>query len=129
MIGVQAEGFDELSRVLRDAAERATDEFTKVVGRGALNIKTDWRRRWSGLAHAPAIPYAIGYDMHKGEATIRAVIGPDKAKRQGALGNLLEYGSINNAAIPGGRPALEKEEMPFVKYLEKVAVQLIEEAE
>ena len=129
MIRVQAEGFDELSRVLTAASRRAPEETKKIVSKGALNIKTDWRRRWSGLAHAPALPYAVTYDVRSSGTNVQAEIGPDKAKRQGALGNILEYGTIKNAAIPGGRPALEKEERPFLKHLEDMAARLIEEDE
>lgn len=127
MIRVQAEGFNELSRVLADASSQAPEEAKKIAGKGALNIKTDWRRRWSGLAHAPALPYAITYDVRASGTYVEAEIGPDKAKRQGALGNLLEFGSIKNAPRPGGSPALDREGPRFVKYLEDLAARLIEE--
>jgi hypothetical protein len=127
-ITIEGEGFDELARALHDAAEKAPVEARKVVAKGAVNIKKEWRRRWSGYPHARALPYAVTYDLTSLGTAVAAEIGPDKAKRQGALGNLLEYGSIHNAPIPGGAPALEAEQPRFVKALEDMAERLIEEA-
>lgn len=109
------------------AAAVAPAEVRKVVQRGALNIKTDWRRRWTGLGHAPRLPYAVTYDTRELPGGATAEIGPDKDKPQGALGNLIEYGSVNNAPIPGGAPALAAEGPRFERSLEDLAVRLVEE--
>jgi hypothetical protein len=108
------------------AADRAPEEAERVVGRGCLNIKRDWQRRWSGLAHAPALPYAISYDVDRQGDIIRGETGPDKLKRQGALGNLVEFGSVNNAPTPGGAPALDAEVPRFVKAVGDLGVELLE---
>ena len=103
------------ARLSRAGAE-ASRQAEQVVARGALNIKNDWRAnaiRTAG-AHARAYPYSIGYDLHPlpgGGA--RAVIGPDKGARQGALGNLLEYGSVHNPPHNDGGRALVAEEPRF----------------
>ncbi|HEY9411123.1 MAG TPA: hypothetical protein VIP77_16205 [Jiangellaceae bacterium] len=114
----------DLQRLVADLGEAADilPDVRGVVAKGALNIKQDWRRRWSGLAHAPAIPNAITYDTKLTPHSAEAEIGPDKSKRQGALGNLLEYGSIKNGPIPGGAPALAEETPKFEKALNDVAV-------
>lgn len=109
------------------AAAAAPGEVRKVVQRGALNIKTDWRRRWTGLAHAPRLPYAVTYDTREMPGGASAEIGPDKDKPQGALGNIVEYGTVNNAPIPGGAPALAAEAPRFERALEDLAVRLLEE--
>jgi hypothetical protein len=127
MIRIEVDGLDELADSLRRVPERMPEEAKKVVSKGALNVKNDWRRRWSGLAHAPAIPRAVTYDIRASGSYIEAEVGPDKAKRQGALGNLLEFGSVNNAPIPGGAPALETESPRFTKALEDLAERLIME--
>jgi hypothetical protein len=99
-----------------------------VVAKGALNIKTDAARRASGIAHAPAYPRSIGYDLFHTPWTSQAKIGPDKDKRQGALGNILEYGTVKNAPVPHLNPALDAEEPRFVKALGDVASGLLERA-
>lgn len=117
----------ELRALLHDVATEVTPRARRVLVRGALNIKNDWRRRWSGLAHAPALPYAISYDTASRGYTASAEIGPDKAKRQGSLGNLIEYGSVNNPPHPGGSPALDAEEPKFQRALEDLGTKLLEE--
>lgn len=86
-----------------------------VVKRGALNIKNDWRQnaRASAPKHAPRYPSTIGYDIHQAGPVTLAVIGPDKAGTQGALGNLLEYGSAKNPPHRDGGRALDAESPRF----------------
>jgi hypothetical protein len=115
------DGLKELIADLEREARVAPAEARKVLQKGALNIKNDWRRRWSGRPHAPRLPYAIGYDTRVLGGVSEAEIGPDKDKPQGALGNLFEYGSVNNAPIPGGAPALEAERPKFEAAMEALA--------
>ncbi len=112
-----AHGLEILAADLGQAAEDALPEVRRVVQKGALNIKKDWRQAWSGLDHAPRLPYAVTYDTEEKRTSVTAEIGPDKDKRQGALGNLIEYGSVNNAPIPGGAKALRAEEPRYEKAL------------
>lgn len=102
---------------LEAAGVRALTGTREVVQRGALNIKRGTQKRWSGHAHAPALPRAVTYDTHDTLTGASAEIGPDKDKRQGALGNLFEYGSVKNAPIPGLAPELALEEPKFLKAL------------
>lgn len=93
----------------------ADQEFRGVVNRGALQIKNAWKARWSGYAHLPHLPSAISYDIAGGGGVWVAEIGPDKTRSQGPLGNIIEFGSRNNAPIPGGLPAARAEEPLFFK--------------
>jgi hypothetical protein len=106
-------GLHELVATFGRIETGALPVVDEVVDGSALRIKKDAARRASGLAHAPAYPASIGYDRFHTLFTSRARIGPDKDKRQGALGNLLEYGSINNAPIPHLQPALDAEAPRF----------------
>lgn len=115
------DGLQMLVADLEREARTAPAEAKKVVVKGAVNVKGGWRRRWSGFAHAPRLPYAVGYDVKTLGGKIEAEIGPDKDKPQGALGNLFEYGSLKNAPIPGGAPALEAERPKFEKAMENLA--------
>lgn len=116
-----ADGLKALIADLEREARVAPAEARKVVQKGAQNIKTDWRRRWSGHPHAPRLPSAVGYDTRILGPLCEAEIGPDKDKPQGALGNLFEYGSVKNAPIPGGAPALEAERPKFEAAMEGLA--------
>jgi hypothetical protein len=110
-----------LAADLRRHSRETPSKLVPVVSRGALQIKRDWQRAWSGLAHAPALPAAVTYDVKVGARTVEAEIGPDKGRRQGALGNIIEFGTSNNAPIPGGAPALRNEEPKFLTAVEKIA--------
>lgn len=118
----------ELAQVLGQAADGAAKDVRPVVQKGALNIKTDARRRASGLSHAPRYPQSITYDSHETRTGAWAEIGPDVEKEglQGYLGNVLEFGTTNNAPHPHIMPAAEREEPRFIKALEDVAVEGLE---
>jgi hypothetical protein len=122
---VSVTGLNELIAGLDRAHSKALPETEQVVAKGALNVKRDWARRWGGLAHAPALPAAVTYDLFHLPGSIRAEVGPDKGKRQGALGNLLEFGSAHNAPRPGGLPALSAEAPRMEKALADLAEKLL----
>lgn len=122
-------GTDDLHALLGDlekTAEWAPRDARAVIKKGAQQIKTDAQRRISGLAHAPAYPRSISYDTHETPGGGWAEIGPDKDKRQGALGNLLEYGSIRNAPIPHLAPALEDERPRLQRALQELAGRILD---
>lgn len=135
-MGARAEGLTELIDDLESASKRAVEEVRKVVSKGALNIKQDWRRRWTGHRFSPVIQYTINYDTKVSGTTVSAEIGPDKSvevgggkfRTPGHLATIYEYGTPRNAPQPGGGPALDAEEPRFAKAIEDVAAGLLEGA-
>lgn len=124
-IKVTAAGLKEWRGVLEEAATDVVPEARKVVARASLNIKKDAQRKISGLAHAPHYPRAIGYDTAVSGTRVTSEIGPDKNKKQGALGNLLEYGSVNNAPLAHLGPALDYEVPNLERYLADLGEDLL----
>jgi hypothetical protein len=109
----------------RDAAIAPVDA-AKVVGKAAQNIKRDARQRVRGIRHAPAYPWSIDYDpVHIGRTAVQTLVGPNNDKRQGGLGNILEYGTVHNAPIPHLAPAAEAEEPRFAAAMEALAVKAL----
>jgi hypothetical protein len=111
-----------LAHDLSEAPRKVQREALAVVEHGAVNVKKDWAEnaRASSGRMAPAYPSSISYDISLGAAlagVVEAQIGPDKQKRQGALGNLLEFGSANNAPHNDGGRALKKEAPEFERAL------------
>lgn len=97
-------------------------EVRQVVSRGALQIKKDWADRWKGHPRIRHMPRSINYDVTSSGEGAEAEIGPDPSKLQGNMAHLIEfgnaeYGSVRNAPIPGGLPALAAEEPRFVQAL------------
>ena len=94
-------------------AVAALEDVRKVVQVGALKIKRGMQADGTGHAHAPAFPGSITYDTKIGPTYVEAEIGPDKGRTQGALGNLLYFGSSKNGpVIDLTRPL--REEAPIV---------------
>jgi hypothetical protein len=123
---VKAVGGHELVALLGHAASVAWRESDRVLERAAVNIKKDWAQRWTGHPHFPALPRAVSYDVfHSFAGNSHAEVGPDKNRRQGALGNIIEFGTPKNAPIPGGLPALAAEAPRFDKALGDLAERLL----
>lgn len=113
-----------LERHLARAIPRARRDARMVVRKGAVNIKKDWRAnaRASAPKHAPLYPRSISFDVAAyGPDVTFATIGPDKGGPQGALGNLLEYGSVKNPPHRDGGRALDAEEPRFEAQLALIA--------
>ncbi|PRY56441.1 hypothetical protein [Glycomyces artemisiae] len=111
----------ELGRV----GGRLHREGLAVGEKGALNIKQDWAKTWSGHPYFPALPRAVSYDRRAQGADAEWEIGPDKDRPQGALGNIIEYGTVNNGPIPGGLPALDREVPRFVQALADLGMDVL----
>lgn len=126
-MSVQTSGFDEWLATLNRAADQAivASEGRKVVEKGCVNIKDDWRKRWTGLARLPHLPRTIGYDVDVTGTTITGEVGPDSNKLQGVIAPVIEYGSIHNAPRPGGAPALDAEKPRFAKAIEDLGERLL----
>lgn len=129
-MGTRIVGLRELIADLETLPERADKEFPKVVARGALNVKTEWRTSWEAIrkppTHIPHLPRGIGYDTSSKPPVWSAEIGVSAANRQAGLAHLLEYGSIHNPPYPGGQAALDSEEPRFVQAVADAAVDLLD---
>lgn len=92
-----------------------------VVEKGALNVKDGMARDATGIGHAPAFPSSITYDVRG----LSAEIGPDKNRRQGALGNILAFGTSKNAPVWNHTAALRREEPFFITQLQRVGAEAL----
>lgn len=114
-----------LAEDLRGAGQRFSDQVPRIIKRGAQNIKTDAQQRiraQSRGGYVKQYPSSISYDIEQSRRKVTATIGPDKSKAQGALGNLLEYGSAKNAPLPHLVPAFEAEVPKTQAQLQAAAI-------
>jgi hypothetical protein len=111
---------------LGEAAEDLIPQARKVLVRGVINIKRDAKRRIGRPAAAPYYAASITDDVRQGGDYVEVEVGPDKNRRQGALGNLLEFGSVNNGPIPHMAPATDKELPVIERYLDGLVAELLE---
>jgi hypothetical protein len=96
-----------------------------VVEKSASAIEKTMRTAAGGHSHFPSFPSSITHDIRG----LSAEIGPDKNKRQGALGNLLYFGSVNNGPVlPHPSTALAAERPVFEAAVATVAAEGLRKA-
>lgn len=118
----------KLAADLRQSKADARKQTRGVVVRGALEIKKAWKadaERWQQDGTAKSYPSSISYDDSRTVLGHEAEIGPDKDRKQGALGNLMEFGSNNNVPQNSGGRALRAEEPEFIRQMQKIADDLL----
>jgi hypothetical protein len=101
------------------AGDKAPEGAHKVLKRGALNVKKGAQAAIQGIAHAPHYPRSITYDTTWSGTAGTAEIGPDKNRKQGPLGHILEYGLAQQNTAPHAHlgPALDIEGPNFERAL------------
>lgn len=121
---VDASEVRELAVDLRDAPAEQIPEIKKVVARGALNIKRDMRDDAKSNSYYQHFHRSITYDKEDGG--LAAEIGPDKDKQQGALGNILYFGTSKNGPELSIHGPLEAETPRFRRALGGVLGRVLE---
>lgn len=126
MIEIDATEFDRYAGDLVAAVREVSDGIPKVVGRGALNVKTQWNAAFSESEHF-RLGGTVTYDTRTLAGAVEAVIGPDKDRRPvAALANIAHFGGANGGGgtIADPQTFLDNEAPNFVEALGD----LIEEA-
>ncbi|MFF2954332.1 hypothetical protein ACFVVU_23680 [Kitasatospora sp. NPDC057965] len=127
-MSVDISGLEAVIRDLARAGAEMDRQTRQVLSRGALNIKRDWASNARATAgrYAPHYPRSISYDPPVvGPGGAFVVIGPDKGAPQGALGNILEYGTSRQGGHNDGGRALRTEEPRFFAAVEQLARDLL----
>lgn len=96
MTTVDTSELDQLVTDLDKVPAEVMPKFRKVLERGAVNVKNGMRADATGHPTFRYFPNSISYDL-KGE--LEAEIGPDKGRVQGALGNLLYFGTSKSGGV------------------------------
>ena len=126
-LNVDSREVQVLARDMLSSGGRLAPAVRASIQRGALQIKREWadNARQSSGSHARLYPASISYDLQGNAAFSSAVIGPDKDRPQGALGNLLEFGSAKNPAHDDGGRALLVEQGKLERALADIAEQAV----
>lgn len=103
---------NQLAASLENVAANAGKNVRQAVEITSRKIKDGWRDKLKGSVYLPALPYAITYDVTTfsgfGASVIQSEIGPDKDRNQGALGNISEFGTVNNPPRGFGLATLQE---------------------
>lgn len=110
IMGVTVTGLEDVVADFDGSAMRLAVNLRKAVQVTCIKVRNDARRRIAGHRYLPAYPYSITYDTKITSEGVEGEVGPDKQRAQGALGNIIEYGTSKNAPIPHLGPALDAHE-------------------
>lgn len=117
---------NELRRFEADlgrASREVIREGDRVLERGALQKKESLRADAESGGSYRHFAGAISYDN---VGLLRYEIGPDKGRTQGALGNILYFGTRNNGAVLDIEAGDAEVQDGVVSHLERVATEVLE---
>lgn len=97
-----------------------------VVTKSSNSVKDAMRNDAKGIGHAPHFPNSITADVKVKVGLIEGEVGPDKGLTQGALGNILYFGTSNNGPVININGPLDREGPRFQKAVEDAAGKLID---
>ena len=106
---------------LGKVAGSAVKDVDGVLKKGAQNIKNEMQADASASKHFKGMAGSITYDSHYLPGRARYVIGPDKSRRGGALGNIYYFGTSRGGGSGDIDKPLRSEEPRTVSALEALA--------
>jgi hypothetical protein len=96
-------------------------DVDEVLKKGAQNIKTEMQADVSRSRHFKAMAGSISYDSYYLPGRARYVIGPDKGRRGGALGNIYYFGTSRGGGSGDIEKPLRSEEPRLMSALDQLA--------
>ena len=118
--------FRALAADLGKASREAFKEAEKVTEKAAHNIKTTMADDAKSSGTYRHFAGSISYDRAMSVGQIGYEIGPDKDRTQGALGNILYFGTSKNAPVLDVEVGLRKEAPEFEKRIGEMAEGLLD---
>lgn len=94
----------QLSTNLGRIAGDAVKDVDEVLKKGVDNIKREMQADASASQHFKGMANSITYESHYLPGRARWVVGPDKSRRGGSLGNIYYFGTSRG----GGTGDIEK---------------------
>lgn len=118
--------FRELAADLETAGKRLPAEARKTVKKAAQNIKTTMADDAKSSGAYKHFAGSISYTMQGNAAFSSAEIGPDKGRTQGALGNILYFGTSKNGPVLNVEVGLAKEAPEFERRIAEMTEGLLD---
>ena len=115
-----------LAADLGKASREVFKEAEKVTEKAAHNIKTTMADDAKSSGTYRHFAGSISYDRAMSVGQIGYEIGPDKDRTQGALGNILYFGTSKNAPVLDVEVGLRKEAPEFEKRIGEMAEGLLD---
>jgi len=118
-----SDGSAELRKLAQDLgkiAGSAVDDVDAVLKKAAQNVKTEMQADVSGSPHFKGMAGSISYDSFYLPGRPRYVVGPDKGRRGGSLGNIYYFGTSRGGGSGDIEKPLRSEEPRLVSALESL---------
>jgi hypothetical protein len=109
-----------LATNLGHVAGSAVKDVDAVLKKGAQNVKDEMRADVSASKHFKGMAGSITYDSYYLPGRARYVIGPDKSRKGGSLGNIYYFGTSRGGGSGDIEKPLRSEEPRLVSELEKL---------
>ena len=119
-----ADGIAELKQLsanLGKIAGSAVEDVDAVLKKGAQNVKSEMRADVSRSEHFKGMAGSISYDSYYLPGRARYVVGPDKSRRGGSLGNIYYFGTSRGGGSGDIEKPLRSEEPRLMSALEQLA--------
>lgn len=111
----------QLSTNLGRVAGDAVKDVDAVLKKGVQNIKTEMQADASASEHFKGMAGSITYESYYLPGRARYVVGPDKSRRGGALGNIYYFGTSRGGGSGDIDKPLRSEEPRTMSALEALA--------
>ena len=115
-----SDGSAELKQLavnLGHVAGDALKDVDDVLKKGVDNMKREMQADASGSKHFHALAGSISYESHYLPGRARWVVGPDKSRRGGALGNIYYFGTSRGGGTGDIDKPLRSEEPKTMRAL------------
>lgn len=127
MIEFDTSDVDKLAADLGKIPGKMVAPMTAALTVSAQSLQEAMRADAAGHPHAPYFPASITSEVHVKVGQISAEVGPDKGLRQGALGNILYFGTSKNGPVLDINGPLDAESPKFEKTISDAAGKLLDE--
>ena len=111
----------DLAANLGKIAGSALDDVDAVLKKGAQNVKTEMQADVGRSPHFKGMAGSISYDSHYLPGRARYVVGPDKGRRGGSLGNIYYFGTSRGGGSGDIEKPLRSEEPRLMSALDDLA--------
>jgi len=111
----------QLATNLGKVAGSALKDVDAVLKKGVQNIKNELQSDAASSEHFKGMAGSITYESHYLPGRARYVVGPDKARRGGALGNIYYFGTSRGGGTGDIDKPLRSEEPRTMSALDALA--------
>lgn len=115
-----------LAADLGKASREVFEEAEATTEKAAHNIKETMRAEAESSGAYRHFSGSISYDRKMSVGSIAYEVGPDKGRTQGALGNILYFGTSKNAPVLDVESGLSKEAPEFERRIADMAARLLD---